>query len=208
MKSRRRAKAKPGPPFDLKKMERGIRLFLEGMGPAAPPDVLRETPRLVARAWARELLAGWSAGREPLLVPLPEKPPDSLIVVRGLRFVSICRHHLLPFQGTAAVAYLPGSRLAGFSAVARLVDALARRLQIQEDLSEDILDALEESLSPRGAACLLEASHQCMTCRGAAQPGARVTTLRFRGIFEREPARKRELIPLLQGPPAAGGTIP
>ncbi len=189
-------------------MERGIRLFLEGMGSAAPAEVRRETPRLVARAWARELLAGCSGGDRPLLVPLSEKPPNSLIVVRGIRFVSICRHHLLPFQGTAAVAYLPGSRLAGFSAVARLIDTLARRLQIQEDLSEEILDALQESLSPRGAACLLEASHQCMTCRGAAQPGARVTTLRFRGIFEKDPARKRELVLLLHGPSAALGAAP
>jgi GTP cyclohydrolase IA len=180
-------------------MERGIRTFLEGIGPVVSPQVLRRTPRLVAQAWTRELLAGYRIGKEPLLVPLEEEPPDSLIIVRGIRFTSICRHHLLPFQGRAAVGYLPGSRLAGFSALARLVDALARRLQIQEDLSEEILDALEEALAPRGAACLLEASHQCMTCRGALQPEARVTTLRFRGIFETEPERRRELAGLLQG---------
>jgi GTP cyclohydrolase IA len=185
-------------------MERGIRTFLEGMGEVVPNQVLQETPGLVAEAWARELLAGYRGGDGPLLVPLAEKPPDSLIIVRGIRFASICRHHLLPFQGTAAVGYLPHRRLAGFSAVARLVDSLARRLQIQEDLSEEILDALEEALAPRGAACLLEASHQCMTCRGAAQPEARVTTLRFRGIFRKQPERRRELVSLLQGFPAGG----
>jgi GTP cyclohydrolase I len=185
-------------------MEKGIRMFLEGMGPVVSRAVLRDTPGQVAEAWSQELLSGYRIGEEPLLVPLSEKPPDSLIVVRGIRFASVCRHHLLPFQGTAAVGYLPDSRLAGFSAVASLVDSLARRLQIQEDLSEEILDALEDALSPRGAACLLEASHQCMTCRGAVQPEARVTTLRFRGIFEREPARRRELVALLQGHPAAG----
>lgn len=199
-----RKKGRGHPSFDARKMERGIRTFLEGMGSVVSRRVLRDTPGLVAESWTRELLAGYRAGDEPLLVPLPEKPPDSLILVRGIRFASICRHHLLPFQGTAAVGYLPDRRLAGFSAVARLVDTLARRLQIQEDLSEEILDALEEALMPRGAACLLEASHQCMTCRGAVQPEARVTTLRFRGVFEKDPARRRELVALLQAHPASG----
>jgi len=199
-----RREMRPRSPFDRKMMERGIRLFLEGMGPVVPPGVLRDTPRLVAEAWMRELLSGYRKAEEPILVPLRERPPDSLIVVRGIRFVSVCRHHLLPFQGTAAVGYLPDRRLAGFSAIVRLVDVHARRLQIQEDLSEDILDSLEKALAPRGAACLLEASHQCMTCRYAGQSGARVTTLRFRGIFEKEVARRREMVALLHGPPAAG----
>jgi len=189
-------------------MERGIRLFLKGMGPVVPPGVLRDTPRLVAEAWIMDLLSGYRKAKKPLLVPLRERPPDSLIVVRGIRFVSVCRHHLLPFQGTAAVGYLPDRRLAGFSAIVRLVDVHARRLQIQEDLSEDILDSLEEALAPRGAACLLEAGHQCMTCRGARQPGARVTTLRFRGIFKKEAARRREMAALLNGPPTTGKQEP
>jgi len=196
------------PPFNRKMMERGIGLFLEGMGPLVPPEVLRSTPRLVSEAWIHELLAGYGRGSEPLLVPLREKPPDSLIVVRGIRFASVCRHHLLPFQGTAAVGYLPARRLAGFSALARLVDALARRLQIQEDLSEEILDNLEEALAPRGAACLLEASHQCMTCRGAGQPDARVTTLRYRGIFRRNQPLRREMAALLRGLPSPARRIP
>jgi GTP cyclohydrolase I len=195
-------KKKRRPLFDRKAMERGIRLFLDGMGPVVPPEVLRDTPRLVAEAWADELLAGYRRTKGPLLVPLGEKPPDSLIVVRGIRFASVCRHHLLPFQGTAAVGYLPARRLAGFSALARLVDTLARRLQIQEELSEEILDTLEEALSPKGAACLLEASHQCMTCRGAGQPDARVTTLRYRGIFRRSQPLRREMAALLRGFPS------
>ncbi len=203
-----RRKKTSHPPFDPKKMERGIRLFLEGMGPVVPPAVLRGTPRLVADAWIKDLLAGYAGAKRPLLVPLRERPPDSLVVVRGIRFVSICRHHLLPFLGTAAVGYLPDRRLAGFSAIVRLVDVHARRLQIQEDLSEEILDSLEEALAPRGAACLLEASHQCMTCRGTRQSQARVTTLRFRGIFEREAARRREMAALLREPPARGKRRP
>ncbi|HEV8335050.1 MAG TPA: GTP cyclohydrolase I [Candidatus Polarisedimenticolia bacterium] len=198
MKSKKSALA---PRFNRKLMERGIRIFLQGIGPVVPPSVLRETPRQVAEAWAGELLAGYRKDGKQLLVPLAEDPPDSLIVVRGIRFVSICRHHLLPFQGTAAVGYLPGPHLAGFSSLARLVDSVARRLQIQEDLSEEILDHLEAVLSPRGAACLLEASHQCMTCRGAAQPGSLVTTLRYRGVFAKKADMRRDLVALLAGPP-------
>lgn len=191
--------------FDRPRMERGVRMFLEGMGAVVSRRDLRDTPRLVARAWSEELLAGYRSGKGPRLKPLAEPPPDALVVVRGIRFVSICRHHLLPFVGTASVAYLPDRCLAGFSSMARLVDAMARRLQIQEELSEQILDRLEASLSPKGSACLLEASHECMTCRGALQPTARVATLRVRGVFETEAARRREVVALLQAPPGAVG---
>lgn len=190
--------------FDRRRMEEGIRLFLQGIGPAVPASVLETTPGLVTEAWARELLAGYRGGDEVLVSPLAEEAPDALVVVRGIRFVSICRHHLLPFQGTAAVGYLPARRLAGFSALARLVDRLARRLQIQEDLTEQIAERLEASLEPRGTACLLEATHQCMTCRGAGQPGSRVTTLRVRGVFEKDPGRRQELVSLLRVPTDPG----
>jgi GTP cyclohydrolase I len=184
-------------------MEQGIRLFLEGIGPSVPRSVLERTPRLVAEAWSRELVSGYRDEGEPLVTPLAEPAPAGLVVVRGLRFVSICRHHLLPFHGTAAVGYLPGKRLAGFSSVARLVDRLARRLQIQEELSRDIARRLEASLDPLGVACLLEARHQCMTCRGAGQPDSRVATLAYRGVFETDPLRRQEVLALLRGDPSA-----
>jgi GTP cyclohydrolase IA len=190
--------------FDRRRMEEGIRLFLQGIGPIVPAAVLHRTPKLVAEAWSREFLSGYGRDEEPFITPLTEEASDTLAVVRGIRFVSICRHHLLPFQGTAAVAYLPDRRLAGFSSVSRLVDRLARRLQIQEDLSEQIVEHLEQALSPRGVACLLEATHQCMTCRGAMQPDSRVTTLRVRGIFEREPLRRQEVLTLLRETPGRG----
>ena len=203
MKGKRSSSSTSPVRFDLPKMERGIRMFLEGLGPVVSKRDLRETPALVARAFSEELLAGYRAGDLPRLEPLPEAPPDALVVVRGIRFVSVCRHHLLPFHGTASVAYLPAGRLAGFSSVARLVNALARRLQIQEELSEQILDSLEAALAPRGCACLLEATHQCMTCRGALQRDSRVATLRVRGIFEKNASRRREVVALLQPPPGA-----
>ena len=205
MKGKRSRKSTARTHFDFAKMERGIRTFLEGLGPVVTARDLRQTPVLVARAFGEELLAGYRAGDLPTLEPLPEAPPDALVVVRGIRFVSVCRHHLLPFHGTASVAYLPAGRLAGFSSVARLVDALARRLQIQEELSEQILDALEAALRPRGCACLLEAAHQCMTCRGALQMGSQAATLRVRGIFEKSAARRREVVSLLQPPAGVRG---
>jgi len=203
LKGKRLRNRSSGSRFDLAKMERGIRIFLEGLGPVVSARDRRQTPGLVARAYGEELLAGYQAGERPRLEPLPEAPPNALVVVRGIRFVSVCRHHLLPFHGTASVAYLPAGRLAGFSSVARLVDALARRLQIQEELSEQILESLEAALAPRGCACLLEATHQCMTCRGSLQMGSRVATLRVRGIFEKNASRRREVVALLQPPPGA-----
>jgi len=192
------------PAFNRRKMETGLRMFLRGLGPVVSRRDLRETPRLVTRAFSDELLAGYLQDGHPLLEPLLDAPPEALVVVRGVRFVSVCRHHLLPFQGSASVAYLPDSRMAGFSSVARLVDTLARRLQLQEELSEQILDRLEESLAPRGSACLLEATHQCMTCRGARQRDSRVATLRLRGIFTKDRGLRREVVSLLQAPPGAG----
>jgi GTP cyclohydrolase I len=186
-------------------MERGIRMFLEGMNGVVSARVLRETPKQVARAWSEELLSGYQSGEAPRLKPLPETSMGAVIVVRDIRFVSICRHHLLPFTGNASLAYLPAGRIAGFSSMARLVEALARRLQIQEDLSDQILDRVEASLAPLGSACLLEATHQCMTCRGALQPRALVTTLRMRGVFQKAAAMRKEVVTLLQAPDGLAG---
>ena len=204
MKPKRRRGGSVRTRFDLGKMEKGIRIFLEGLGQVVADRDLRESPRLVARAFNEELLSGYRAGESWRLKPLAQAPPAALVVVKGIRFVSVCRHHLLPFQGTASIAYLPDRRLAGFSSVAKLVEILARRLQIQEDLSEEILDSLGHALSPKGSACLLEASHQCMTCRGTLQSRSRVLTVGVRGIFREDAARRREVMALLQSPPIAG----
>ena len=205
MKRKRSGSGAGRPFFNLREMERGVRIFHQGLGPVVSPRDLRKTPKLVARAFSEELLSGYKMGIPARLQPLSEAPPDALVVVRGIRFVAVCRHHLLPFQGIASVAYLPHRRLAGFSSVARLVDTLARRLQIQEDLSEQILDCLEESLGPRGSACLLQATHQCMTCRGARQIHSGVATLQVRGVFHENIARRREVVSLLKSPPEAAG---
>lgn len=184
-------------------MEKAVRLFLEGVGERFPGDDLDATPARVARAWAEDLLAGYASDpiRELTYGNAPEG--SGLVLVRDVRFASICVHHLLPFTGTAQVAYLPGKRLAGLSKLGRVVDLYARRLQIQERLTRQVLDAIEEALEPRGALVLMEAEHTCMTLRGVRKEGARLTTLATSGALETDPW-KRDVLHLLL-PAKAGG---
>jgi len=129
-----------------------------------------------------------------------------MVAVSGIPFVSVCEHHLLPFYGEAHVAYLPGGRLTGLSRLTALVNCLARRLQIQERLSEEVCDALMEGVGARGAACLLYASHDCVGARKLEHRGARVQTLAYRGAFAEEPALRDDFLRLVLGPRA--GTAP
>jgi GTP cyclohydrolase I len=126
-----------------------------------------------------------------------------MVVVRDIPFVSICVHHLLPFHGTAHVAYLPDDRIVGLSKVARLVDALARRLQLQERLTGQVTAALAAALAPAGVACRMEAQHLCMTLRGARATGTRVVTTSYTGSFRRRPALRAEFLRLTGTAPAS-----
>ena len=123
-----------------------------------------------------------------------------LVVLRGVHFVSVCVHHLLPFHGTAHVAYLPDGRLAGLSKIVRLIDTLSRRLQLQERLTRQITSALQAALRPAGAACRIEAEHFCMTARDARRQGVRVITAAYSGVFERRPALRAEFLRLSGAP--------
>src|SRR5262249_46283199 len=147
------------------------------------------TPERVAEAWANELLSGYAQEPAGLVSWEPVDGEQGLIVVQDLDFQSVCVHPLLPFTGKASIAYLPGGRQAGLSKLARLVDCLSRRLQLQERLTAQILDAVVKTLAPRGAACLIEAEHQCMSCRGVRRPNARVVTLLAHPACGEEPLR-------------------
>jgi len=177
-------------------MREGIRAFLEGLGERFAGDDLDATPDRVARAWAEDLVGGYRGDpvRELTWTPAPEG--SGLVLVRDVRFASVCVHHLLPFTGTAQIAYLPGKRLAGLSKLGRVVDLYARRLQMQERLTRQVLDAIEEALEPRGALVLLEAEHTCMTLRGVRKEGARLTTLAASGALETDPW-KRDVLHLI-----------
>ncbi len=166
-------------------MEEGLRAFLEGALEGTPvPDaeraeILGGTPRRVAAAMAEDLLAGYAD--EPLLEPIPVQGATGPVMLRGIRFTSTCAHHLLPFRGAAHVGFLPDGRHVGLGGIARLVDALARRLTIQEQLTAGIADRLVAALAPRSVVVVVEAEHMCLSVRGARKTGHRFRTVERRG---------------------------
>jgi len=183
--------------MDASKMEAGIRLFLEGIGERFEGDDLEATPARVAKAWTDDLVSGYAvdAARELTWV---EAPPESgPVIAKDMRFASVCVHHLLPFAGFAHVAYLPGDRLAGLSKLGRVVDAHARRLQIQERLTGQIAATLERALAPRAVLVMLEAEHTCMTLRGVRKEGSRLVTYAVAGLWSQDAALRGEILDLL-----------
>lgn len=183
--------------MDASKMEAGVRLFLEGLGERFPGDDLDATPARVAKAWAEDLVSGYGFDPEAELTWAAAPERCGPVLARDIRFASVCVHHLLPFTGIAHVAYLPGRRLAGLSKLGRVVDAHARRLQIQEHLTGRILATLERALEPRAALVVLEAEHTCMTLRGVRKEGSRLVTYAAAGLWESDAGSRREILDLL-----------
>jgi GTP cyclohydrolase I len=184
--------------MDQAKMEKGIRLFLEGLGRGFEGDDQEATPGRVSRAWAQELLGGYALDPDELLTYTPAPEECGPVLVRRISFASVCVHHLLPFFGVAHVAYLPGKRLAGLSKLSRVVDAHARRLQTQENLTSGIVSTLERVLEPRGVLALLEAEHTCMTLRGVRQERSIMVTMGAAGLYDRDGGARSELVDLLR----------
>jgi GTP cyclohydrolase I len=184
--------------MDVAKMEAAVRAFLDALGERFAGDDLERTPQRVARAWSEDLLAGYAIdpATEMTWSPVPEGAGP--VVVRRVRFASVCVHHLLPFFGDANVAYLPGDRLAGLSKIGRVVDAHARRLQTQERLTAGIVRTLDEALAARGAIAVLRAEHTCMTCRGVRKERSRMLTMASAGLYQDDPAARREILELLE----------
>ena len=185
---------------------RAARLFLAGIGETELARDLRGTPARVAQAWRGEIVSGYRA--DPLRIlskTIPAREHD-MVVVRDIPFISVCVHHLLPFHGTAHVAYLPGDRLVGLSKITRAVDALSRRLQLQERLTRQVVDALGTALHPLGAACRMEAEHLCMSIRGARVKGSRVVTSAYAGVFGTSPALRAEFLRLTGAPARRPGS--
>jgi GTP cyclohydrolase I len=173
-----------GREFDLDKVERGVRLILEGIGEDLARDGLHDTPVRVARMY-EEITTGLRQDPSDVLRVVFEEGHDEMVMVRDIPMYSICEHHLLPFIGRAHVAYIPNRRgqLTGLSKLARLVDGLAKRPQVQERLTSQVADALMERLEPQGALVVIEAEHLCMSMRGVRKPGAITVTSAVRGVF-------------------------
>lgn len=186
---------------DLAAMERAVRSLLEAMGEDPDRDGLRETPARVARYYA-EVLAGMGEDPEEILAVRFDSPYDEMVVVRDIPLYSLCEHHLTPFHGRAHVAYIPAAdgRITGISKLARLVDAYARRLQVQERLTVQVADALERALGPKGAMVVVEAEHLCMSMRGVRKPGSITVTSAVRGLFRTNLATREEGMRLMLGP--------
>lgn len=188
--------------MDRDAMQEALAAFLRaaGLEDAAAGDA----PHKAAEAWAGVLLSGYASDPLEIVGETWEHDTSEMVAVSGIPFVSVCEHHLLPFYGEAHVAYLPGGRLTGLSRLAALVNCLARRLQIQERLGEQVCDALMEGAGARGAACLMYATHDCVGARKLEHRGARVQTLAYRGAFAEQPALREDFMRLVLGP--HGGT--
>jgi GTP cyclohydrolase I len=143
------------------------------------------------------LIAGLQDDPKRHLTTVFTEEYDEVVLLRDIEFSSICEHHLLPFTGVAHVAYLPGGKVVGLSKLARLVEGYARRPQVQERLTSQIADAMMDALNPAGAACVIEATHTCMTVRGAKKHGATMVTSALRGVFKDNPASRAEMLALI-----------
>jgi GTP cyclohydrolase I len=181
---------------DLRRIEKAVREILLAVGENPDREGLLKTPGRVARAYA-ELMAGLSQDPRDHLRTVFHERYDEVVLLRDIEFHSLCEHHLLPFTGRAHVAYLPDGKVVGLSKLARLVEGYARRPQVQERLTTQIADALMEALNPIGVACVIEATHTCMTIRGVRKPGSIMVTSALRGIFKENPSSRAEILTLM-----------
>lgn len=171
---------------DQDKVREAVRLLLEGIGEDPTREGLVETPDRVARMYA-DLCAGMDQRASEHLSKTFTVLGDDLVIERDITFYSLCEHHMLPFYGKAAIGYIPKGRVAGLSKLARTVEVFARRLQLQEQLTAQVADALMAELDCRGAIVYMEAEHMCMTMRGVQKPGTKTATLARRGAFVENP---------------------
>lgn len=175
--------------FDSAKVEKAVRLLLEGIGEDPRRAGLEDTPRRVADFY-EEILSGMGVDPGKYLVPITTDFTEDTVIVKDIGFVSICEHHMLPFIGKVHVAYVPGDgRIVGVSKIVRATDAIAGRLQIQERMTAELAAAIQSRLRPAGALVYIEAEHLCMTIRGVRKPGALMVTSEATGVLK-EPERQ------------------
>ena len=185
--------------MDIRKIEKGVRLVLEGVGEDPNRPGIRATPKRVARMLA-EILGGTEAEAVRTLRVIKGEKHDEMVLIKNIPLYSMCEHHLLPFAGVAHVAYIPkGGRIVGLSKIARVVEELSRRLQVQERLTKQVADLLDQHLKPLGVMVVIEAEHMCMSMRGAKKPMSITVTSAVRGSFRTNPATRAEAMMLIRG---------
>ncbi len=186
------------PAVDLPAIEEAVRTILKAVGEDPQRPGLLETPRRVAKMYA-EMFSGLSKSpEEHLRVTFPEVY-DEMVLVRDITFTSMCEHHLLPFSGVAHVSYIPKGRVTGLSKLARVVEEVSRRPQVQERMTQTIADLIERELGTAGVAVVIEAEHSCMAIRGIRKPGSITVTSALRGKFKKDPAARAEVMSLING---------
>jgi GTP cyclohydrolase I len=181
---------------DTERIEKAVREILLAVGEDVNREGLRRTPERVGRMYA-ELLGGMQEDPKKHLRGVFAENYDEIVLLRDIPFYSICEHHIMPFIGSADVAYVPSGTVLGVSKLARIVDCFARRLQTQERLTYQIADFIMDSLHPLGVAVVMEASHSCMTIRGIRKPGSSMVTSALRGIFMKDPRTRSEVLSLM-----------
>ena len=185
--------------IDLEKIAAGVRLMLEGMGEDPERDGLLKTPERVADFYA-ELTSGMWENAAEHIVPLPGDSHDEMVIVKDIFIASVCEHHLAPFVGKVHIAYIPkNGRIVGLSKLARIAEIFAKRLQVQERLTQQIAQTLFEELEPIGVMVVMEAEHTCMTLRGVKKPGAKTITSSVLGGFRSDARTRAEAMSLIKG---------
>ena len=171
--------------MDHKKIEKAVQLFLEGIGEDCTREGLAETPKRIANM-CEQLFGGYEQDAATHLSRTFTVDSSEMVVEKDITFYSVCEHHFLPFYGKVHIGYIPDGKVVGLSKLARTVEVFARRAQIQEQLTEQIADAVMQSLQPKGVMVMIEAEHMCMTMRGIKKPGSRTVTYVTRGIFNED----------------------
>jgi GTP cyclohydrolase I len=182
--------------INQEKIAVAVRMILEAIGEDPEREGLRDTAKRVAKMYA-ELFQGLYENPRDHLNVLFDEQHDEMVFVKDVPFYSMCEHHLLPFQGKAHVAYIPRGKVVGLSKIVRVVEAFARRPQVQERLTSQIADLLMDALDAQGVAVVIEASHTCITMRGVKKPGSSVVTSAMRGVFKDEQATRSEFMSLV-----------
>jgi GTP cyclohydrolase IA len=188
----------PARPVDQPRIERAVREILAAVGEDPDREGLLETPARVARMYA-ELFSGLGQDPRVHLGKAFAEKYDEIVLVRDISFNSVCEHHLLPFMGRAHIGYMPNGRVLGLSKLARVVETLSRRPQVQERLTEQIATLLEDDLGAKGVAVVVEATHTCMTIRGVRKPGSLCVTSAMKGVFRSNVSSRAEVMSLIYG---------
>jgi GTP cyclohydrolase I len=184
--------------MNKKKIEKGVKMILEGIGEDIDRPGIKDTPKRIADLY-EEIFSGLQTPTEEILRPIEGERHDEMVLLKDIPFYSVCEHHLLPFIGKAHVAYVPsGGKIVGLSKLAKAVEIFAKRPQVQERLTTQLADLIMEKLKPRGAMVIIDAEHLCLSMRGEKKPNARTVTSAVRGIFRSKESTRLEFLELMK----------